>query len=200
MKNSHPSTATQDGVALMKAFILLFVALMLVVGGSLLAAFSHWLAGVPFWILSAVAVWKTRPALVREFRETDNAYAHPIAVYHTSDEREPCSCCGNPTLEPDDDTCRLCDWPVSEDPTEDAPSLSLATARKNFRRYLTVYSPDDAPDWVAFTEEEQALKRRLVTAYGRVRSGRNGAWFKARSLEAALTGLRYRLVSESEPD
>lgn len=201
LSKEQQSTATQDGVALMKAFVLLILAFVFVAGGSLLAAFlDHWLAGAPLWVLGGVALWKARPALVREFRAMDNAFAHPIAVLHTTEERTLCSFCGNPTLEPEDDTCRLCDWPVVEDEAADVPIPSMQTAKSNFRRYLTVYSPAGVPEWAAFTAEEQDIKRRLLTTYGRVRTGRRGAWFKARSLEAELSSLRYRLASEIEPE
>ena len=63
-----------------------------------------------------------------------------------------CPCCGYPTLDSrgDNEICELCGW---EDDGQDDPhasevwgtnsDYSLAEARDNFRRYMTMYRPED---------------------------------------------------------
>ena len=195
MAKKRETTASEDGVALIKAMGLMVLAVALIAGGSLAAAFGgHWILGVPFWAAGGVAIWKARGPLVRESRLYEKESAHPVAVLDTESERDRCPCCRHPTIEEGDDTCLLCDWPIDVGSDTEHP-VPLSEARENFGRFTSIYNPKDAPEWLKLSADEVAVKRRLIAAYKRIGRGKRSAWFKARSLEEDLAVRRHRSVA-----
>jgi len=95
--------------------------------------------------------------------------------------RQPCPCCGYPTLDERGiyDICKLCDWEDdgSDDPqaelVQDGPNYgySLAEARVHFERHRIMYDPYD-PDKPAYcmggntnTALERQAKDAIVRAF-----------------------------------
>jgi len=81
-----------------------------------------------------------------------------------------CPCCGYPTLLERNafGLCPLCDWEDEPGPSEnpDSPSPSnhgytLTEARENFKRFLTMYRPDDKPRF-ALDLLDRELKKEMV--------------------------------------
>lgn len=198
MVKNLQTSASEDGVALFKALGLMALAVVLVAGGSLAGAFGgHWILGVPFWAAGGVAIWRARGPLVRESMLYEKESAHPLAVLDTESERDRCPCCRYPTIEEGDDTCLLCDSPIDIGSNTEHP-VPLRVARENFGRFTTIYNPKDAPDWLRLSADEVAVKRRLIAAYKRIDHGKRSAWFKARSLEEDLAGMRHRNVVDEQ--
>ena len=90
--------------------------------------------------------------------------------------REPCPCCGYPTLERVAalDICELCDWQDDGQDDEDAGvvrgtwngDLSLARARDHYHRYGTMYPPDaDTRHPPGDTLVTVGARERLVEAF-----------------------------------
>jgi len=101
-----------------------------------------------------------------------------------------CPCCSYPTLDStgDNEICELCGW--EDDGQDDAHAAelwgtnsdySLAEARENFRRYLTMYRPEDE---VMFRRSRQkkldggrtvrdlvAVKKAITEKFDLIRTG-----------------------------
>lgn len=144
-------------------------------------------------------------------------------LYHP---RLRCECCGYRTrfIPPDQygqpllidapTSCRLCDWenaPVDDNgrPDADAPSgedrnggHTLAEAKANFARYLSMYDPAQLEPWMLGppTPEELALKQQLVDAYGAIDEQTQSleAWQRVLSLETALYQLEQQLTDAAQ--
>ena len=193
MSRKPASTAVQDGTALLKALGLIVLSVPLAAGGFFaMALLGHWVWGAPLWAAALAAVWKSRPALVREQRLQDEQSGHPIEVYYTGEGRTDCPCCGYPTWTTDTDSCLLCDWSndiadISDD------EIPIAEARQNFGRSLTVYGSKHRPEWSRdMSAAELELKRKLIAAYADATSGGDVGWFRVRSLEDRLRDAQYR--------
>lgn len=92
------------------------------------------------------------------------------------DKRVKCPCCGYPTLSArcEWEICILCDWEDDgqDNPHEDAvwggPNgwYSLSEARRNFKKYLVMYSPDnDTRITKGDSPEQKLLKQQIVDAF-----------------------------------
>ena len=87
-------------------------------------------------------------------------------------DRCPCPACGLPTAPTGDQRCLLCGWPDNRSEldvsgSEDKPSqldYSLTEARINFEKYLTMYCPEDEPN---FSRSQTGLLKKclLIRAY-----------------------------------
>lgn len=90
-----------------------------------------------------------------------------------------CPCCGYPTLSVRGvyDVCELCSWEDDGQDDQDAEEVyggpnsgySLADARKNFKRYRVMYSPDRLR--YGASQLEYDTKGHLMDVFERLRSG-----------------------------
>jgi hypothetical protein len=188
-----PKTATEQGVALVRALIMTLGAVP--VGAAGLAAAElggHWLLGVPLWVGAAALLWKARPAIIKEMRESDRQEAYPLAVLDTGSERRDCPCCRCPTWEESSDTCRLCDW-ADDITTGSGALIPLAAARANFALHRSVYPQEDRPPWSPepLSPEEIRLRRQLQATYRKIQRGQPRCWFRARELETRVSSMRF---------
>jgi len=143
-------------------------------------------------LVAIVLIAKASPTLLEIIRESEGRPGGEF--YDPREQRERCACCGCPTLDLEDDTCLLCDWP-----RDGSAGITLDVARANFRRYLTIYAPDSIPEWMrAPSADVIALKQQLVHRYGEVLSGAEdaGRWFDILDLEADLRSAQYRRVGD----
>jgi hypothetical protein len=143
-------------------------------------------------LVAVVLVVKAWPTLLEIIRESGSRPGG--GFYDPRAQRERCACCGCPTLDPEDDTCLLCDWP-----RDGKAEVTLDVARANFRRYLTIYAPEAMSEWMrAPTADVKSLRRDLVDRYGEVLSGAEdaGRWFDILDLEADLRSAQYRRVAD----
>jgi hypothetical protein len=142
------------------------------------------------------------------------------------DRRRYCECCGCPTLGiPEDSSaapdwtfgaraCDLCEWESAvldeagnvsqhaETAETRNDGLSLAIARANFDRFLSIYDPDDPPVWQVSAPDMDVLECRaaLRRAYSMLptdmRADSYKHWLGIRALEhqlrTALRGQRER--------
>ena len=101
------------------------------------------------------------------------------ATFQIPVNRFSCPCCGFPTLSSrgDYELCRLCCWEDDGQDTFNAGEIlggfnhdySLASARRNFERYLTIYTPEnDTRDENVESERERELKLNLISAFGKI--------------------------------
>ena len=86
-------------------------------------------------------------------------------------DRRPCLACGLPTAPTGDQRCLLCGWPEnpldSDASGSEEPShldYSLTEAQVNFEKYLTMYAPEDEPN---FSRSQTNLLKKclLIRAY-----------------------------------
>lgn len=117
-------------------------------------------------------------------------------------DRFSCPCCGFPTLSSrgDFELCRLCCWEDDGQDNFNAGEIlggfnhdySLAGARRNFERYLTIYTPEnDARDENFESERERELKRSLIAAFDKIISETsveelNRLWQEVSRIEKAI--------------
>ena len=191
--------AVASAESLVRSILFTAAAVTLGVAALFVAHFTHWVLAVPFVAVAISLLLKARPRLLTEWREMDRSSAHPVAVMETSGERERCSCCGAPTFSPGSDTCLLCEW--SEDLVLGTGArISLDQAVRNYRKYGSVYPPNDRPEWstIGPTARELAVKRELARAYVQIDAGRKHRWFHARRLERRVEELEFKRIRSDQ--
>lgn len=96
-----------------------------------------------------------------------------------------CPCCGYPTLEERSgfEICPICSW--EDDGQDDSraeevwggpnSTYSLAEARENFRKHLTMYRPTDVRAFHSDTQPKRmAKKRKLIAEFESARNSATG--------------------------
>lgn len=91
-----------------------------------------------------------------------------------------CPCCGFPTLTARGyyQICPICFWEDEGQDDHDADEVaglnsdySLTEARKNFKKYLTMYSPSDESHFSRETSEKKLkAKKKLLEFYDEIRA------------------------------
>lgn len=132
-------------------------------------------------------------------------------------QRDKCPCCGYLTLPrrlhpqmPQWDICILCNWEDDGQTDQDADRIyggpnakySLTEARTNFKKYLVMYSPNNAKritkgDW----PKELTIKQSLIKLFEEVgmsndKNNKDKIWSEITKLENKLNEFKHLKIEQ----